>query len=125
MCLLSSRSLATIVISYVPSAKFVVSSEWEVISFKNLSPGNIMVIPQLSAKFGSFTSKSISNECDTLVPFFGNFTKISGGVLSTENENVFSVSYPSISRAKIRKLCSPSDNNSDSRTLISTCLSSR
>jgi len=62
VCLLSSRSLATIVISYAPSAKSVVSSEWEVMSFKVLSPGNIIQIPQLSAKFGSFTSKLLRGE---------------------------------------------------------------
>jgi len=33
--------------------------------------------------------KSIFSECDTVVPFVGDFIKISGGVLSTVKENVF------------------------------------
>ena len=49
-----------------------------------------MVITSSSAKFSSFTLKSILSECDTVVPFIGDFTKISGGVLSTVKENVFS-----------------------------------
>ena len=59
----------------------------------------------LSGRIASFTTKSICNEFETVMSFFGDLSKISGGVLSTMNEKVLSTSFSTISRAYIRKSC--------------------